>query len=314
MKLYFIVAFFFISLISFSQETLQAELFSEEELSINKHIDGTLLMPLNLDSKKPNLAIIIAGSGPTNRDGNQNFLKNNSLKKLAEELSNNNIATFRYDKRIVKQIRQGNVDNDIMFDDFVTDASSVIDYFKEKDLYSKIYVIGHSQGSLVGMLAAKDKADGFISLAGAGQNIGNVIVEQVTNMAPKLGEEAQKVVNKLKDGQTTTDYPNALASVFNSDIQPFMINWMKYTPTEVIKELEMPVLIINGTKDLQVSENEAKLLKEANEKATLTIIENMNHVLIEIKGDDLENSKSYNESYRPTSTHLIISIVEFIRS
>jgi len=310
MKYYLFLILVFVSSINFSQD----DLFSEKELTITKHIDGTLLMPTAIDSKKPNLAIIIAGSGPTNRNGNQNFLKNNSLKKLAEQLTNNGIATFRYDKRIVKQIREGKVDNNIMFDDFVNDASSVIDYFKEQDIYSKIYVIGHSQGSLVGMLAAKNKADGFISLAGAGNNIGDVLVEQVTKMAPKLGEEAQKVVNKLKAGETTTDYPNALVSIFGPNVQAFMMNWMQYNPTLLIKELQIPMLIVNGTKDLQVSETEAKLLKEANDKAQLVIIENMNHVLFEIEGDELENSKSYNESFRSISPKLITSITQFIKS
>lgn len=307
MRYLFLLVFVLISSTGISQE----KTYNEEELSITKWIDGTLLSPKTIE--KPSLAILIAGSGPTNRNGNQNFLKNNSLKKLAEELSNNNIATFRYDKRIVKQIRQGKVDKDIMFDDFVSDAAAVIDYFKEKELFSKIYVIGHSQGSLVGMLAAKDRADGFISIAGAGNNIGDVLIEQVTMMAPKLGEETKRIVAELKDGNTTTDYPEALASLFSTDLQPFMINWMKYNPTDVIKELKMPILIINGNKDLQVSENEAKLLKEANENATLFIIENMNHVLFEIKGDDLENSKSYNESFRPISKKLITNIIEFIR-
>jgi pimeloyl-ACP methyl ester carboxylesterase len=308
MKFYLILVIPLVSYFSFGQE----KIFNTQELSISKWIDGTLLSPTETESST--LAILIAGSGPTNRDGNQNFLKNNSLKKLAAGLSNNGISTFRYDKRIVKQIRKGNVDKNMMFNDFVNDASDVIDYFKAKKDYTKIYVIGHSQGSLVGMLAAKDRADGFISLAGAGQNIGDVLVEQVTKMAPKLGEEAQRVVTILKTGKTTTDYPAALASLFGPDIQPFMVNWIKYSPTEIIKELEMPILLINGTKDLQVSENEAKLLKAANEKATLIIIENMNHVLFEIQGDDLENSKSYNESFRPISPELITSIAKFIKS
>jgi hypothetical protein len=308
MKHYIAIVLILIFSVSFSQE----KTFTEEEVSISKFIDGTLLIPN--DNQKSALAIIIAGSGPTDRNGNQNFLKNNSLKKLAENLTNSGIATFRYDKRVVKQIRQGNVDKDMMFDDFVNDAKDVIDYFKEKETYSKIYVIGHSQGSLVGMLAAKENVDGFISLAGAGQNIGDVIVDQVTNMAPKLGEEAQKVVDKLKKGETTTDYPQALVSVFNVDIQPFMMNWMQYNPTEVISELKIPVLIVNGTKDLQVSEEEAQLLKDANEDAELKIIVNMNHVLFEIEGDDLENSKSYNEAFREISTKLVDSIVEFIGS
>jgi hypothetical protein len=308
MKYYLLVLSFLSASLSFSQEPR----FKIEELTITKWIDGTLLTPIDVD--KPSLAIIIAGSGPTDRNGNQNFLKNNSLKKLAESISNKGIASFRYDKRIVKQIRKGNVDRDLMFDDFVSDAEDVINYFKEKEAYSKIYIIGHSQGSLVGMLAAKDNADGFISLAGAGQNIGDVIVDQVTNMAPKLGEEAQKVVDKLKKGETTTEYPQALASVFSIDIQPFMINWMQYNPTEIISELKIPILIVNGTKDLQVSEEEAQLLKDASEAAELKIIENMNHVFFEIKGDDLENSKSYNEAFRLISPELIDSIVEFIKN
>ncbi len=308
MKSSLFLVLYLISSLSFCQE----KTFNEEDVSISKWIDGTLLSPNNVE--KPSLAIIIAGSGPTNRNGNQNFLKSNSLKKLAEGLTNNGIATYRYDKRIVKQIRKGNVDKDIKFDDFVSDAIDVIDYFKSQESYDKIYIIGHSQGSLVGMLSAKDKADGFISLAGAGQNIGDVLVEQVTKMAPKLGEDTQRVVAILKDGKTTTDYPEALASLFGPDLQPFMMNWMKYNPTETIKTLEMPILLINGTKDLQVSENEAKLLKEANKKATLKIIENMNHVLFEIKGGDLENSKSYNESFRSISPQLISSITDFIDS
>lgn len=308
MKRYLILIIVLISNLSFSQE----KSFSSEELSITKWVDGTLLIPN--ETEKPVLAIIIAGSGPTNRDGNQNFLKNNSLKKLAVNLTKNGIATFRYDKRIVKQIRQGNVDKNMMFDDFVTDATAVVRYFKEKETYSKIYVIGHSQGSLVGMLAAKDKADGFISLAGAGNNIGDVLIEQVTKTAPMFSEDTKRIVSSLKDGKTTTDYPVALGSLFGPDLQPFMMNWMKYNPTEIIATLKMPILIINGSKDLQVSEAEAELLKAANNNSELKIIENMNHILFEIEGDDLENSKSYNESFRSISTTLITNIIAFIES
>ena len=74
--------------------------FIENEVKINTFIDGTLLTPEHIE--KPELVIIIAGSGPTDRNGNQNFLKNNSLKKLATAITNKGVATFRYDKRIVK--------------------------------------------------------------------------------------------------------------------------------------------------------------------------------------------------------------------
>ena len=130
--------------------------YTSKDIAITSFVDGTLLTPN--DESNSILAILIADSGPTDRNGNQNFLKNNVLKKLAENLANNGIASFRYDKRVVKQIRNGNVSKNIRFDDFVTDATSVIEYFKNSKAFSKIYIIGHGQGSLVGMLAGKDKA------------------------------------------------------------------------------------------------------------------------------------------------------------
>ncbi|WP_274475970.1 alpha/beta hydrolase [Mangrovimonas aestuarii] len=308
MKLLFSIIFFCFSSIIIAQENK----FFSEDLSINKLIDGTLLTP-NKATKQTPLAIIIPGSGPTNRNGNQNFLKNNSLKKLAEALSNEGIATFRYDKRIVKQIRQNNVDKEITFDDFITDANSVLEYFINEDKFGKIYVIGHSQGSLVGMIAAKGKANGFVSLAGPGKPIDEVLYEQISKTAPGFSEEVKKTLEIMKSGNTTDEYPPALVTIFNKDLQPFLINWMQYNPSEEIKNLTIPVLIINGTKDLQVTEEEAKLLKEASPDAQLVIIKDMNHVLVPIEGDDLENSKSYNESFRKLSPELINSIVSFIK-
>ena len=232
---------------------------------------------------------------------------------MAVGLTKQDIATFRYDKRIVKQIRKGNVDKNMMFDDFVTDAISVVEYFRNSDAYNKIYIIGHSQGSLVGLLAARDRADGFISLAGAGQSIDMVITEQVIKTAPMFKDDTIRIFDVLKEGKTTKDYPIALSSIFNLDVQPFIRNWMKYNPQTEIAKLEIPILIINGTKDLQVSEAEAKLLHEAAKSSTLKIIENMNHVLVTIEGDDLENSKSYNESGRKLAEGLLNELTQFIK-
>jgi len=306
MKLKFLVFSLFIQVIVFSQE----KQFISTDISINKFIDGTLLLPNN--NTRPNLAIIIGDSGPTDRNGNQNFLKNYSLKKLAEALNKNDIATFRYDKRIVKQLRNNYVDKNIMFDDFVTDAISVIDYFKTSNNYNKIFVIGHGQGSLVGILASKENVDGFISIAGAGQSMDTVIIEQIEKTAPMFTEEAKEVFTVLKNGKTTSNYPEALSSIFKEDIQLFMSNWIHYNPQEEIKKLNIPVQIINGTKDLQVSVEEATLLVSAADTANLKIIDKMNHIMFIIDGDNLENSKSYNESFRPISTELVETIVNFI--
>lgn len=301
-----IILFSLISSLSFSQE----QNYTQTDVRISNWIDGSLVVP---NSGSDQLAIIIAGSGPTDRDGNQNFLKSNNLKKLAIALADNNIASFRYDKRIVKQIKTNTTDPNIRFDDFVTDALDVVKYFKSKNEFKKIYIIGHSQGSLIGMLAAKTDVDGMISLAGAGQSIDNVIIEQVEKTAPMFTADTKRVFDILRSGKTTTDYPPALASVFDISIQEFMMSWMKYDPAQVINELNIPILLINGTKDLQVEPDEAELLHAANKNSELKLIDKMNHVLFIIEGDAQENAKSYNNPSLKISEELIKSIVDFIK-
>lgn len=301
-----IILFSLISSLSFSQE----QNYTQTDVRISNWIDGSLVVP---NSGSDQLAIIIAGSGPTDRDGNQNFLKSNNLKKLAIALADNNIASFRYDKRIVKQIKTNTTDPNIRFDDFVTDALDVVKYFKSKNEFKKIYIIGHSQGSLIGMLAAKTDVDGMISLAGAGQSIDNVIIEQVEKTAPMFTADTKRVFDILRSGKTTTNYPPALASVFDISIQEFMMSWMKYDPAQVINELNITILLINGTKDLQVEPAEAELLHAANNNSELKLIDKMNHVLFIIEGDAQENAKSYNNPSLKISEELIKSIVDFIK-
>lgn len=296
------------TVISFGQDIS----FTSEDLSINKHVDGTFLTPKDVNT--PILAIIIADAGPIDRNGNQNFQQNNALKKLAEGLSNQGIATFRYDKRIVKQIRKGQVDPNISFDDFISDAKAVIDYFNAMNTYSKIVIIGHGQGSLVGMVVSTTKVDQFISIGGSGKSIDTVIIEQITQMDSALEKSTKLAFENLKKGQVLKDYPSALGSVFSEDVQSFMISWMKYDPQNLIRNLNIPTLIINGTKDLQVPISEAKLLKETSPRAELKLIENMNHVLFVIEGKELENSKSYNESFRRISEELITELVRFMKN
>ena len=284
--------------------------FIANDLRINQYVEGTLLAPRQ---ETVPLAIIINGSGPIDRNGNEMMTKNNSAKKLAEALAKKGIATFRYDKRTLKA-QQLNIDEkDMRFDDFIDDAKAVIKRFSELPNYSSIYIIGHSQGSLVGMIAAQEKADGFISIAGAGQTIDSLIVEQIGRQMPGLEESARTAFNELRANGKVKDYNQGLASLFKKSIQPFMFSWMKYDPQQEIKKLEMPVLIINGDNDLQVNTNEAEKLKAAKPNAELIIIENMNHIYRIIdKNDDIANQKSYNEPQRPISNEMVEQISNFI--
>jgi uncharacterized protein len=299
-------AFLLITSLIFAQENQ----FKSATLDINEYIKGTLVTP-ELEEKTP-LVIMLQGSGPTDRDGNQSFVKNDALKKLAHALANEGIASYRYDKRIFQVQRLGIKEQDMRFDDFVTDAISTLEYFKDHNSYEKIVVLGHSQGSLVGMLAARDRADGFISIAGLAQPIDNILIEQIENQLPGLKENVQQAFHEMRTSGSTSSYNPVLESIFRPSVQPFILSWMKYHPQEEIAKLEIPVLLINGSNDLQVSEAEARQLKEAYPEAELVILENMNHILRKIEGDDLMNSKSYNEPGQPLHPELVGHLVEFI--
>jgi hypothetical protein len=187
-------------------------------------------------------------------------------------------------------------------------------FFKNKKKYNKIVIAGHSEGSLIGMIAANEKADAFISLAGTGRTIDAVLVEQITKQAPFLKEETQKNLDILKSGKTFELKNPMLASIFRESIQPYMISWIQYNPQIEIAKLQMPVLIVNGTKDLQVAVSEAELLKKAKPEGELVLIENMNHIFKVINGDDAENMKSYSNPDVPIATKLTSTITTFVKS
>lgn len=306
MKNLLFVLLLFISSIGFSQE----EHYTSEEVNLNEYVKGTLVTPVS-EEKMP-LVILIQGSGPTDRNGNQSFMKNDALKKLALAFAENGIATYRFDKRVLQAQRLNIAEKDMRFDDFVTDAVSVLDYFKEHPKFEKVVLLGHSQGSLVGMLAAKDRADGLISIAGVAQPIDSILTTQIANQMPGLKENVQQTFREMRMTGSSSAYNPVLESIFRPSVQPFILSWMKYDPREEIAKLEIPVLLINGNNDLQVEETEAQLLQEANPDAEVVIIENMNHILRKIEGDQLENSKSYNEAGLPLHPDLVPKLVEFI--
>ncbi|HLW33580.1 MAG TPA: hypothetical protein VKX40_15060 [Aequorivita sp.] len=299
-------------LLFFGMASAQTDMYSSQNLTITPLIDGSLIVP-KADHKLP-LAIIIAGSGPTDRDGNQQMMKNNSLRFLAEDLYKNDIATFRYDKRIVKQMKMRTLDESkVNFGDFIQDAVSILKYFQKDERFSKIYIIGHSQGSLIGMIAAQNGADAFISIAGAGQEIDDVIVDQLAQQAPGLADNARSSFDDLRVNGVAHNYSPGLASIFRKEIQPFIFSWMQYNPQEEIAKLNIPVLIINGDQDIQVQISEAELLKTAKPDASYKIIHGMNHIFKYIQGNPLENSKSYNQYDLPVMPDLIDIIVKFIK-
>lgn len=297
---------FCIALISASY----AQVNSEEILIKNDDIElpGTL----TYTDQSEDLVLWIHGSGNVDRNGNQEGanVKANYIKQLRDSLNQQNVAFFSYDKRTSNGKNAPYLKNTV-FDSFVEDAQKVIERLQQEKQFKTLTLIGHSQGSLVAMLASKD-ADKYISLAGPANAINVTIVEQLTEQNAVLGKAAEEHFKELKETGTIKEINAFLISVFAEPNFPFLKNWMQYDPKEEIKKLNIPKLIINGTKDLQVKEKEAKALKEASPNAKLVIIEKMNHLLKVIEKDS-DNYPSYFSPDFALSSELIKTISEFVK-
>ena len=282
-------------------------------------LDGTLTLPNNAKKRVP-VVLLIAGSGPTDRDCNNAYgLKSNAFKMLTDSLVGQGIAVARYDKRgsgtnlqvAAKSIKP----EEHRFEFYVSDAVGFIRQLQTDSRFSRVVVAGHSEGSLVGMLAAQQtKADGFVSLAGAGRNIASVMKEQFkAGTADTLRAVAFTILDSLRAGYSVQRVNPFLASIFNPKNQPGLISWMKYDPAVEIKRYTGPVLIINGKHDIQVAPSEAELLKAARPDATMVLFDEMNHILKNAPADRAENFKTYSNPTLPLTPGLATVIANFVR-
>ena len=281
--------------------------------SKNVKIHTVLTKPDNIET--PILAIIIAGSGPTDLNGNQPNLKNNSLLYLSNALIGNNIATVRFDKRgVAKSSYKGLGESDLNIELYADDVNVLINYFKLKGFH-KIYVIGHSEGSLIGLISAQNSnLKGFISLCGAGNSADILLKKQLKpKLPPAFFNQVELIIDSLKNGQIVNNVPAQLNSVFRPSVQPYLISWFKYSPTDLLKHLTCPTLIIQGGKDIQIDVQEAEILAKSSPNGNFVLIKDMNHVLKTISGDIQVNVASYTNPDLLLNEELVKNIVEFIK-
>ena len=234
---------------------------------------------------------------------------------LADRLFKYGIASLRYDKRGIGASDKVS-ESGLSFDMYVNDAVQWVKYLKNDKRFSKVIVIGHSEGSLIGMIAS-EKADvnKFISLCGAGRPAYSIIEEQLknNNLPEGLLDKSISIIDSLKSGNRVQNVNPSLYSLFRPSVQPYMISWFKYDPAIEISKLSIPVLIVEGTTDIQVDVEDAKILAQKNKNSDLAIIENMNHVLKEVSTKNkLTNLQSYSNPDLPLSSTLCKTIINFL--
>lgn len=298
----------FVPCLTFSQ--------AKEDSVQNGILKGSLLAPRS--KQKIPVVLIIAGSGPTDRNGNQgNLVIPQSYKLLAESLAAQGIASLRYDKRgIGESIEENFREENYHFDDIVADAQSWVEWLSKDKRFGEIIVLGHSEGSLIGMLIAQNaKVSKYVSVAGAARRIDKVILDQFKQQkyTEKALQVAKNCFDTLASGKKLSQVPDVFQSIFRPSLQPFLISWLRYTPKDEIKKLQKPLMIVQGTSDIQVGVSEAEMLRENSPKAVYLLIEGMNHVLKDSPTNRNENLATYRKPELPLSKGLVEGIVQFIR-
>ena len=276
---------------------------------------GTIDLPAG-DGPFP-VVLIISGSGPNDRDGNQATLRSDYLKKLAAGLTEQGVAVLRYDKRGSGKSEVGDAPLETFrFDVFVDDAVGWVTMLRKDNRFSSVAILGHSQGSLVGMLAAQRvPIDAFVSIAGPGRSIDKVLMTQLgvqLKSMPELRDHAFAVIEELAGGQTVEDYPDELEALFKPSIQGFLISWMQHDPVKVIAALKIPILIVQGTRDIQIMVEDAEALKKSQPAAELVLVKNMNHVLRHI-ATEAEQLPSYGNPEMPLDSQLVPVAKNFLK-
>ncbi|CAI8997534.1 Lysophospholipase [Pseudomonas sp. IT-P218] len=275
---------------------------------------GSLLLPKS-ETPVP-VVLIISGSGPTDRDGNNpDGGRNDSLKRLAWVLAKHNIASVRYDKRgVAASLAAAPDERNLSVEGYVADTEAWGRKLKTDPRFSQLILLGHSEGALIASLAAPSvDAAAVISMSGSARPIDQVLREQLGNrLPPPLVLRSNQLLDSLKAGKTDDNVPPQLQVIFRPSVQPYLISLFRQDPAAAFARLKMPALIIQGSNDIQVGINDAKLLKAAKPDAELALIEGMNHVMRIVPNDVKRQLASYKDPQLPLAAELGTRILAFI--
>ncbi len=277
-------------------------------------LHGTLTLP-DGDAAVPGL-VIVAGSGPVDRDGNIPGLPNDSLKLLAHGLAAQGIASIRADKRAIGASRWDSLQEaDLRFGDYVRDTIAWAGLLRTQPRIARVSLLGHSEGALVvTFAAARAEAASIVLLAGAGTPAGPIMERQFSagGLPEELRAELHRILTQLAAGQPATDVPPPLASMFRSSVQPYLMSWLPIDPALALSRITVPVLIVQGSTDIQVGVVDARILAAARPGATLAVIDGMNHIMRSVPADRAANVATYRDPALPLHPALVPTLAGYL--
>lgn len=276
---------------------------------------GTLALP---EGPNPVRAVLIlSGSGPTDRNGNNPAGANDSLKLLAHGLAAEGIASLRVDKRgIAASAGAGLREDDLRIETYVTDAVAWLDFLRGELPQSRVLLLGHSEGALIATLAARrTDVAGLILVAGAGESADRIIARQLAagGVPDQLQAASKRIAESLRKGQPVADVPTELLALYRPSVQNYLISWLPLDPAAELAKTQAPALIVQGTTDVQILPEDAQRLVAARPGTKLVLIDGMNHVLKEAPAERRANLATYIRPDLPLAPGLLPAVVEFIQ-
>jgi pimeloyl-ACP methyl ester carboxylesterase len=273
------------------------------------------------DASKP-LVVIIPGSGPVDRDGDTpaGFVKAVTYRLLAQALADRGVASVRIDKRGLYASDGAGDPNKVTIGAYAADVHGWAAAMRKRVGVPCVWLLGHSEGGLVALVAAQAPADicGVVLAEAAGRPLGDVIADQLKANpanAPVLAE-ALAALARLEAGQPVdaTGMSPALLPLFRPAVQDFAMDEMRYDPAKLVAAFPGPVLVVQGTTDIQVSEGDAKRLADARPGVRLVTIAGMNHVLKEAPADRAGNIATYADPDLPLAPGVADAVAGFVKS
>ena len=278
-------------------------------------IHGTLSVP---DNASRTAVLIIAGSGPTDRNGNSSVtgIATNAYKMLADSLASRGYASLRYDKRgIAASAAAATDESQLTFEAYIDDAAAWAEWLAADERFDRVVLAGHSEGGLIALVAAKrtDKVVAVVTLAGVGESIDATLRRQLGTQPEPYRSECMRIIDELKAGRTVSDPMPELAALFRPSVQPFLISQMRYEPSTEARTLTQPLLVVQGTTDIQINLNDAIKLSTVNPRTRLAIVSEMNHVLKPCASlDQQAQMMTYINDTLPLAPTLVATIADFL--